>query len=579
MEEVTERNWQLRNEQPSRAQIEHLAETLGVLPLTARTLLLRKLETAEQGREFLQARLGALPDPDLLPDMVIACSRLEQALVRGEKISVHGDYDVDGITGCTLLVETLRSFGGLVEYHIPLRLKDGYGLSIDAIRQARDNGCELIVSVDCGVAAIAEADLASELGIDLIITDHHQPPAELPICLALVNPHLSGNRFPWPDLAGVGVAFFLLVGLRRRLRENGYFSERPEPDLRQGLDLVALGTIADIVPLCGVNRILVRAGLQLLELGARPGVAALKKVADVKKVSCGTVGFRLAPRLNAAGRLEDAALGVQLLLGADPQEAQALAELLDGFNQERQQIEQQTLEQAVAAVEEQGCADGYSIVLADDRWHSGVIGIVASRLVERYHRPTVLIALNEGLGKGSARSIRNFHLYKALQHCAEPLAGFGGHAMAAGLSIAHDKLDSFIACFEKTARAALNPEDLLPVLSHDGECALDELSLQQVSELETLDPFGMGNPQPAFVSRNCRVLAPRVLGEKHLKFDLEQGGCRVACIAFGMAQRFDQLHGSLDLLYRPGINSWKGNNSVQLQIVDYRPSGVEHVSL
>lgn len=572
MKPITDKRWQLRREPPAPELITQLAQSLGVQRLTAQALLLRGIATAEHGQEFLQARLGALPDPDLLPDMVVATGRLEQALLRGERIAVHGDYDVDGITGCSLLVEILRQLGGSVEYHIPLRMKDGYGLSADAIRQARDNGCELIVSVDCGVSAHGEADLASELGIDLIITDHHQPPEELPVCLALINPHLDGSRFPYQDLSGVGVAFFLLVGLRRRLRENGYFSRHPEPDLRRGLDLVALGTIADIVPLGGVNRILVQAGLQLLEQGGRPGVAALKKVAEVKQVSCGVVGFRLAPRLNAAGRLEDAALGVKLLLGEEPQEVASLAELLDGFNRERQQIEQRTLEQAIAALEEQGSGERYAIVLADERWHSGVIGIVASRLVERYHRPTVLIALDGQQGKASARSISGFHLFQALQRCAEPLEGYGGHAMAAGLSIVAENIEPFSEQFEAVARAQLSEDDLTPRASHDGEIGLSELTMAQVAELESLNPFGAGNPQPAFVSRGCRVHSPRILGEKHLKFDVEQSGNRIGCIAFSMAERFEQLAGEIDLLYRPGINVWRGNSSVQLQVADFRQS-------
>ncbi len=570
MEPVSRRRWTLRQEMPSPGQIAHLAQALAIQPLTAQTLLLRGIDTLDAGRDFLQARLAALPDPDLLPDMAIACGRLEQALLRKERIAVHGDYDVDGITGCSLLVETLRHMGGQVEYHIPLRMTDGYGLSADAIRQARDNGCELIVSVDCGVSAHAEADLAAELGLDLIITDHHQPPDELPTCLALINPHLANNRFPWPELSGVGVAFFLLVGLRRRLRENGYFTRHPEPDLRHGLDLVALGTIADIVPLGGVNRILVRAGLALLERGDRPGVAALKRVADVKQVTCGSVGFRLAPRLNAAGRLEDASLGVSLLLGEEPQDLGPLAELLDGFNRERQQIEQKTLEQAIARLEAEGRSDRRSIVLADERWHSGVIGIVASRLVERYHRPTVLIALEGGQGKGSARSISGFHLYAALQQAAEPLSGYGGHAMAAGLSIAADRVPAFAELFEAVACRELQPEDLLPCLGHDGEIKLAQLSRSQVAELESLNPFGMGNPQPVFVSRGCRVLSPRILGEKHLKFEVEQEGERVGCIAFGMAERYSELGSEIDLLFRPGINNWRGNCSVQLQVSDFR---------
>ncbi|MCD6582900.1 MAG: single-stranded-DNA-specific exonuclease RecJ, partial [Desulfuromusa sp.] len=415
-----------------------------------------------------------------------------------------------------------------------------------------------------------------ELGIDLIITDHHQPPDTLPVCLALINPHCPDNQFPWQGLSGVGVAFFLLVGLRRHLREKGYFNARTEPDLRQGLDLVALGTIADIVPLGGVNRILVRSGLQLLDSGLRPGIAALKRVAEVKQVTSGTVGFRLAPRLNAAGRLEDAALGVKLLLGEDADDINPLAELLDKFNRDRQKIEQKTLAEAIALVEEQNLPERYSIVLASENWHSGVIGIVASRLVERYHRPTVMIALENGEGKGSARSISQFHLYQAFKECAGSLECFGGHAMAAGLSIREENLETFISAFEQVARDNLTAEDLLPISYHDGEVELSQFNLPLLKELEMLNPFGAGNPQPAFVSRNCSPISPRVLSGKHLKFDVEQSGCRVSCIAFGQAERVDELSGNIDLLYRPGINQWRGNSSIQLQIVDFYPTGDHH---
>jgi len=307
-------------------------------------------------------------------------------------------------------------------------------------------------------------------------------------------------------------------------------------------------------------------------MGKRPGIAALKRVADVKQVSSGVVGFRLAPRLNAAGRLEDAALGVKLLLGDDPQDIEPLAEMLDGFNRDRQKIEQQTLLEAIALVEEQNQPDRYSIVLSSRDWHSGVIGIVASRLVERYHRPTVLVALADGQGKGSARSISGFHLYQALKESSGPLAGFGGHAMAAGLSIVEESLDDFIAAFEQAARAQLTVEDLLPGLSHDGEVALYIFTLPLLKELETLNPYGAGNPQPVFVSRNCRAYSPRILADKHLKFDLEQNGFRIGCIAFGQAEGFDQLGGEIDLLYRPGINLWRGKESIQLQVVDFRAS-------
>jgi len=572
MLQASSKKWILRQNTFDTAKLDELSSLLGIQPVTAKILLLRGITTVSQAKTFLQPKLSDLPDPDLLPDMLIACHRLEQALSLGEKIAIHGDYDVDGITGCTLLVEWLRALGGKVEYHIPMRLKDGYGLSANAIQQAKDDGCSLIISVDCGVSANVEAALASELGLDLIITDHHQPPDVLPDCLALINPHLPTSCFPWKELSGVGVAFFLLVGLRRYLRENGYFEEREEPDLRQGLDLVALGTVADIVPLGGTNRILVKSGLRYLEAGERPGIAALKRVADVKNVTSGTVGFRLAPRLNAAGRLEDAALGVKLLLGEADEDVDSLAELLDDFNRERQTIEQQTLAEAIALLEEQNLHERRTIVLASENWHSGVIGIVASRLVERYHRPTVLIAVENGQGKGSARSIRGFNLYEALKESSSVLTGFGGHAMAAGLSISAEKLDTFCDDFEQVATQTLSDDDLIPVTYHDGEVVLSELTLELLQELETLNPYGAGNPAPVFVSRRCHVRAARILSGKHIKFDVEQDGCQVGCIAFGCAERFDQLRDVVDLLYKPEINQWRGNRSVQLQIVDFRPT-------
>ena len=570
MNPISARKWSLRKALPlldNRSA--DLAQTLAINPIIAQLLLLRDVDTAEKAREFLSARLSSLPDPSLLPDMELACQRIYQALQQNERIAIHGDYDVDGITGCTLLVEVLRALGADVEYHIPLRMKDGYGLSADAMHQSAVTGCRLAISVDCGVSALVEADLAKELGIDLIITDHHQPPETLPHCLALINPHLPNNQFPWTDLSGVGVAFFLLAGLRRCLRDNNYFVNRTEPDLRHSLDLVALGTIADIVPLGGVNRMLVRTGLELLENGSRPGIAALKKVADVKKVTSGTVGFRLAPRLNAVGRLEDATLGVQLLLGTENEETTALAGMLDEFNRDRQKIEQQTLDQALAMLDSEE-DDRYTIVLACEDWHSGVIGIVASRLVERYNRPTVLIALESGKpGKGSARSISGFHLFNAFNACSEHFCGFGGHAMAAGLSIDADNIAAFRDQFEQEARQQLSQNDLIPVSHHDGEISLDQLSLPLLDQIDQINPFGMGNPQPAFVSRACQVYNPRILVEKHLKFEVEQSGMRVDCIAFGQAEQFDRLNGSIDILYRPGINEWRGNKTLQLQIVDF----------
>ena len=571
MDAVTARRWSNRCDGTTEALSLALAQGLGLDPLTARILTGRGVTDLPAGRSFLASRLADLPDPFLMQGMTRATARLATALEGGEKIAIHGDYDVDGISGTSLLVDVLRQLGAEVEYHIPLRLKDGYGLSAEALRLAAGHGVRVAVSVDCGVSAVAEAKLARELGLDLIITDHHQVPHIRPEALAILNPHQSDCPFPAKELAGVGVAFMLLVGLRKVLRDRGYFRSRQEPDLRLGLDLVALGTIADIAPLQGLNRTLTKLGLQLLNESRRPGVQALREVAGVKEVSCSAVGFRLGPRLNAAGRLEDAALGVQLLLTESVADAKELAALLDGFNRERQALEQETLRQAVEhldGVTNERC----SIVLADERWHPGVIGIVASRLVERYGRPTVLIALEEGKGKGSGRSIRGFHLYQALADCSGHLLGFGGHEFAAGLSLEMERVEAFAREFEALAKSRLSAEDLQPQLWHDGEVLIEELGEREVVALEGLAPFGAGNPEPCLVLRGVRVQQLQPVGEGHLRFTARQGGYSMACIAFGLAERAAQLQGEIDLLGVPGLNEWRNQKTVQLRVKDFRPA-------
>lgn len=447
MSEASNKLW-LERDASEQLDVGGLQQSLGLSRLVSEALLRRGFESLEEVHAFLQAKLSSMPDPCLMADMDRAVERLAQAVRTRERIAVHGDYDVDGISGTALLVETLRAFGAKVSYHIPLRLKDGYGVSTSALEDCAAQGATLAVTVDCGVSAHAQAIRAAELGLDLIITDHHQVPETLPAALAIINPSRPDCGYPFKNLAGVGVAFLLLVALRKHLRDLDYWKTGCEPDLRYGLDLVALGTIADIVPLKGLNRALTKAGLELLSHSGRAGLQALKKVAGVDKVTCGSIGFRLAPRINAAGRLEDGAVGVELLLEASVQDAMPTAEMLDRVNSERQALEQQTLEQADERWQQRTSGATHSIVLADERWHPGVIGIVASRLVEKYHRPTVLIALNQGVGKGSGRSIKGLHLYQALSDCQACLQGFGGHEYAAGLTVHADRVEEFARNFE-----------------------------------------------------------------------------------------------------------------------------------
>lgn len=544
-----------------------------MLPLVAR-LLVSRGHSLEAARQFLNSRLTDLPDPFSLPDMEAAVTRLLTAAENSEKIAIHGDYDVDGITATALLFSGLGEMGIRERaYHIPLRLRDGYGLSAAAITQAAEEGTRVIISVDCGVTAHAEATLAKELGIDLIITDHHQPQATLPEACAVVNPQRLDSLFPFQNLAGVGVAFFLLIALRKRLRDAGWFVDRTEPDLRHYLDLVALGTIADLVPLQGVNRTLARYGLALLDTDHRPGVRALKQVAAVKEVSCGVVGFQLAPRLNAAGRMEDAGLGVELLLEQDMVRALNTARYLDQCNRERQGLEKMTLKEAEAAVATLSPDHTHVIVLAGDGWHPGVIGIVASRLVDRYNRPTVLIAFDGDSGKGSARSVRGYHLYHGLKSCADHLMGYGGHEMAAGMSLNRDQLPGFAVALEAHARAALSADDLVPKLFHDGVLLLEEIDLESLRQLGGLAPFGMGNPEPLLVVESVRAMQLKSVGDTHLRFTACQGAYSHPAIAFGMLERRQEFQGEVDLLVTPQINLYQGRETVQLRVKDVRPGG------
>src|SRR5712671_3099740 len=425
-----------------------LAAELGLLPAVGRALWARGVRDAEAAQRFLEPRLEQLPDPFGLKGIDAAVARVQRALEAREAICVYGDYDVDGVTSTALLVSVLRKLascapgGGAparIDYYVPNRLIEGYGLNLEAMKKLAGRGTRLLVSADCGVTAVAEIDGAARLGLDVVVIDHHtaaQLAEDLPRAVAILNPHQPGCSFPGRELAAVGVAFHLLLALRKRLRDQGWFNaQRPEPNLREQLDLVALGTIADVVPLTGPNRVLVHFGLRELARGARVGVLALKSVAQMAgEVSCSDVGFKLGPRLNAAGRLADASVGVRLLLSEDLAEARALAEQLDRANAERQELQARIADEAVSKARELG--DRRALVVSSPGWHVGVVGIVASRLVERFHRPALVLCEDEGgTTKGSGRSIEGFHLYDALASCAAHLTRFGGHRHAAGVTL------------------------------------------------------------------------------------------------------------------------------------------------
>lgn len=570
MKAVSERRWTLRDHDGEAARI--IAAELGVDPAVASLLAARGVRDGSSARRFLTPSLSDVRDPFLLKGMGEAVDRLVLARSRGETVCVYGDYDVDGVTATALLTSFFRQIDIRCFYYIPNRLEEGYGLSADGLHRAAGKA-RVVVSVDCGVNAVAEAELAARLGLDLIITDHHTPGPVMPNACAVINPLQPGCSYPFKSLAGVGVAFNLMVALRGRLRETGAFAAGGEPNLREFLDLVALGTIADVVPLTEENRIFVKYGLRELSTSARPGVKALKEVAGVTgSVSCGAVGFRLAPRLNAAGRLEDAARGVELLLETDPARAAASAAELDASNAERQAIEREILADALALIEgKPDMAERKSIVLASGAWHPGVIGIVASRMVDTFHRPTVLIALQEGEGRGSARSIPGFHLYDALDACAEHLLKFGGHRYAAGLSLDESNLERFIDRFEEVSAGLLSPDDLVPVLRVDAELAPREVTAELVDAVSSLEPFGPGNPEPLFILSGAEIMEQRPVGDNHLKMRLSKGGRIFDAIGFNLAEK-GRLSGAVDIVFSLGWNEWNGRKSLQLTLKDIRVS-------
>ena len=560
-----EKNWQIAA--PVMSDIEGFRSALGISLPMARILMGRGIDTVQGGTLFLNPSLSAMLDPFLLKGMEAAVVRVVRARTAGERICIYGDYDVDGISGTALLVSFLRRVGVNCGYFIPNRFDDGYGLNRGSLQQIFDSGATLVISVDCGIVSVEEAAFCRQSGVDLIILDHHTPGPVIPDAVAVVNPLQPGCDYPFKLLAGVGVAFNLLVALRSRLRKGGLFAPGEEPDLREWLDLVALGTIADVVPLQDQNRMYAFCGLQKLEQGSRAGIAALKRVAGVTDgVTCGQVGFRLAPRLNAAGRMESAVPGVDLLLGTDGVDNTRIAEELDAANAERQTVEKTILEQAVALVEENGLYPACrSIVLASREWHQGVIGIVASRLVERYHRPTILIAIDEeGYGKGSGRSIPGFHLLEALNGCASHLKRYGGHRYAAGVGLAEERIDGFVAAFEAEALKILGTEELLPSLAIDAVVEPLELDLPLAEELQRMEPFGSGNPEPTLMLRGVTVIERRVVGDGHLKLRVASGGRTFSAIAFRQADT--ATDGLLDIAFFPEGNRWNNITTLQLRI-------------
>ncbi len=566
--------WVFPAEQGGLAEV--LANELSLHPVVGRILVARGLGSLEAANEFLRDGLADLPDPFQMKGMELAIRRLVQAVVSGQKITLYGDYDVDGVTSTSTLATFLRAIGAKVATYIPHRIGEGYGLNVDAVERIAVDGTGLLVTLDCGISAVDEIARAGELGLEVIVVDHHQVGPVLPRALAILNPHQPDCPFPCKHLCAAGIAFMVCVALRKALRESGYFGGRKEPNLREYLDLVALGTVADVVPLVAANRIIVKHGLVELARSKRPGVRALKTVAGIAPdapITAGQIGFKLGPRINAAGRLDDASLGVELLCATDEARAFDLANQLDRANSERQAIERQITDEALAQAEQLGGHEARGLVLASEGWHPGVVGIVASRVVERFHRPTFVIALKDGAGKGSGRSIESFHLYEALRSCAEHLTRFGGHKHAAGLSIDAGALPSFREAFENVARQKLTDADLIPKCRVDAVVDTSELTERLAESLERLAPFGSGNPEPVLASLGLRA-SPRVLTSKtggpgHLKLAID-GARGLDCIGFGMEESAKLTSAPLDAAFHLGVDEWNGSRRLKLRLKQLR---------
>jgi len=553
-------------------QADRLAREADLPPVIARLLVIRGVTTAEEARAFFDPSLDHLHDPSLLPDADAGVDRLAAAVKSGERICVYGDYDVDGVTGTALLVRTLRALKGNESYRLPHRRRDGYGIKPAAVTDAARDRVGLIVTCDCGITACETARCAREAGIDMIITDHHEPGPELPLAAAVINPKREDAVYPFPELAGVGVAFKLAQGLVRKL---GYDEEA---FIKRFTDLAALGTVGDVVPLLGENRTLVRHWLEAIPVSKKIGLRTMIRAAGLegKPLNAYYLAYVLGPRINAAGRMADATAALRLLLTTETAEAWALAREMERHNNQRRVEQERIVAEAMEQAQAKAEAGARVLVLSQEGWNRSVIGVAASKICEQYSRPAILVSRDEaaGIGSGSARSVPEFNLIEALRACEDLLERFGGHALAAGVTIRLANLDEFEERINSIAFAAIPEEELVPRVEVDAEIAPDQITRELADAIASMEPFGMGNPEPVFVTRNVAVVARQRVGDgSHLKFQVQgHNQPPVDCIGFGLGDYADSLElgGLVDVCYSIRINDFNGADSVQLVAKDLR---------
>ncbi len=557
--------WIRREEKTSAEELSHSLS----IPLPIARVLSNRGFSLEEARIFLDPKIEDLYSPFLLDGVKEAAERVKKAIEKGETILIHGDYDVDGVTSLALLYRNLKKLGAeRVIPYIPSRFDEGYGLSEKGIEIAHEKGASLIITVDCGVTAVEEAKLAKERGIDLIITDHHEPGNEIPDAFAVINPKLGS--YPFPDLAGVGVTFKFLMGLYSIMGQK-------TTSLYWDLDLVTLGTVADLVPLIDENRILVKFGLITLNKSVKAGINALKKVARLNgEIRTWHISFIIAPRLNAAGRLSHAQKAYKLLVTTDGREAAELAKELNEENKKRQQIESKIYQEARELVEQLNMLDDWVLVLGSPHWHEGVIGIVASKLVEDYYRPTLMISVNGDTAKGSGRSIPSFHLFDAMRQVEDLFRAFGGHKYAAGFKIDAENIDDLRKRINEVARSMISKEDLVPEVHIDSEVEISEMDEKFFQAYEKLMPFGQGNPRPVFCIKNAEIVGePRVVGENHLKFAIRKNNAHIFAFAPKKADLLKKVRplSKVDVVFTLTRDEWARNQKYELRVIDLRFEG------
>ncbi|MGD9161926.1 MAG: single-stranded-DNA-specific exonuclease RecJ [Desulfobacteraceae bacterium] len=570
---MTDKIWRLKT---SSNNAEDLSRETGISPIKARLLINRGIDTPQAINTFLSPKLSDLVDPMQLKDMEEGVNLIMSAIEKQEQIAIFGDYDADGLTSTALLVNFFTELGIPVLYYIPDRISEGYSLNIEAVNKLAQQKAKLIITVDCGVSNKKEIEYAQSLGIDVVVTDHHQIPDNFsPVC-PVINPNRPDSEFPFRELAGVGVAFFLAAGIRSFIRKKGWFKLAAEPDLKQYLDIVALGTIADMVPLTGQNRIMVTAGIETMKISKWLGIEAMKKICglDNKTITSGDVAFKIAPRLNAAGRIGDNITGIKALVTENYSEAINTAKELNNMNSERQRIESKIIEDIETnLIPGLDLKNRKTLLLAKQDWHKGVLGIVASKLLDRYHRPTVVLTIRNGIATGSGRSIDGFNLHESLTQLKHLFKKFGGHYHAAGCTLERNNIDLLSKGLEDIAQNVLRDEDLIPSITVDDRLNLSELTIDSVNDIRSLEPFGSGNPEPVFYSGNLEVMDSWIVGENHLKLRLRQGEAIHEAIGFNLAGIQPSQGSTVNMVYSPEINKWNGNEKVQLRILDIEISG------